>query len=39
MIKNNYPDLMKRYVDIFENNNLTYWQNLEKEIKCYCKEN
>jgi len=39
LIKFKYPDIFGDYLNIYQRNNRTYWRNLEKEIKKYCKDN
>ncbi|MCL1928255.1 MAG: radical SAM protein [Treponema sp.] len=38
LIKHKYPELINDYIDIYKNNNQTYWIELEKEISNYCKK-
>jgi len=38
-IKNNYSLIYPKYVDIYQKNDLTYWDNLANEIEHYCKAN
>ena len=38
-IKNNYTSLYTDYIDIYENHNNKYWQDLAKEIEDYCEKN
>ena len=37
IIKQKYPELLNDYMDLYKNNNQTYWNKLEKEIVSYCK--
>lgn len=39
LIKQNYNNIFEKYVDIFINNNLDYWDSLEQEIINYCVSN
>jgi len=39
LIKQKYPNMLESYLKLFQNNKGIYWQNLEKEIKEYCKGN
>lgn len=38
-IQENYPNYINDYTDIYIKGNKTYWVNLSKEIKKYCKDN
>ena len=38
MIKNNHPDLLKKYEEIYFTKN-NYWAKIEEEIKFICKKN
>jgi len=38
LIRQKYNSVYKDYVDIYINNNKSYWDNLEKEIINYCKK-
>lgn len=38
-ISDNYPDLVDKYNDIYNNKNKEYWKELSKEIEEYCKIN
>ncbi len=38
-IKNKHPNLYPLYKNIFIDNDITFWQNLEKEITNYCLSN
>lgn len=35
-IQNNYPDLMPLYDDIYRRKNMSYWEQLSKEIDDFC---
>lgn len=37
-IKKNYPDLVPLYNDIYTHNNNFYWENLDKELQQFAKE-
>jgi DNA repair photolyase len=39
LIKQKYSNLFDLYIDIYKNNNQTYWNNLETEIVNFCKKN
>lgn len=38
-ISDNYPDLVDKYNDIYNNKNKEYWKELSKKIEEYCKTN
>ncbi len=38
-IRENYPELIDKYHDIYTRNNENYWKNLSDEIDEYCKSN
>lgn len=37
-IKEKHPDLVKLYESIYNKKDRTYWENLDKEIRDFCKE-
>lgn len=38
-IKNKYSKYYSDYLNIYLNNDLTYWENLGREINDYCEKN
>lgn len=38
-MRDNYPDLVDKYDDIYNNKNKEYWKELSKDIEEYCKTN
>lgn len=37
-IRTKYPHLLEKYIDIYKNNNKSYWKELSEEIKHYCEK-
>lgn len=38
-VKDNYPDYLTNYIEIYKKGNKSYWEELSKEIEEYCEDN